>query len=181
MLIVLGLAVLVLAIGMVVLFAMLGELSARVAERGTATRSTRIRTLERANIGRIPGSWPPALGDPGLGEFTLLVLSSACTSCADVAGQLTGSPGHADWTDMAVLVSTAHLQTGENFVGKHGLGSLPHYIDVGGDWVQGEFGVRMSPTALVFRSGQLTAAYEFNDVAALRAKLRQEVPAESRN
>jgi len=99
----------------------------------------------------------------------VLVLSSVCASCADIAAQLTEKPGHADWQTMGVVISTSHRDVGENFVTQHGLGGLPHYVDVGGEWVSGEFDVRMSPSALVFRDGRLVGAYIFHDVAALRA------------
>ena len=104
MLIILGFALLVLAGGMVVLFAMFGELSVRVAETGLVKRSTEIRPLDRARLGHVPASWPPAIGQLGTREFALLVLSSACTSCADIATQLTENPGHADWAGMGVVV-----------------------------------------------------------------------------
>ena len=169
MLIVLGCAVLVLAVGMVVLFAMFGELSARVGEGDAVPRSTTVRPLKNARLGRVPGSWPPAIDHPGAAEFTVLVLSSACTSCADIAAQLIDDPGHTDWDSMGIAISTSDREVGEDFVARHGLGELPHYVDVGGDWVSTEFDVRMSPSALVFRDGQLAAAYIFHDVAALRA------------
>jgi hypothetical protein len=173
MLIVLGCALLVLAAGMVVLFAMFGELSARVDEAGMVRRSTEVRVLEKARLGQVPQSWPPSLPGPGDGTFTLLVLSSACGSCADIATQLTTDPGHADWAGMGVAVSTAHRDTGADFVDRHGLARVPHYVDEGGDWVSGEFDVRFSPSALVFRGGMLAEAYMFHDVAALRATLDQ--------
>lgn len=173
MLIVLGCALLVLAAGMVVLFAMFGELSARVDEAGMVRRSTEVRVLEKARLGQIPQSWPPAIPGPGDGPFTLLVLSSACESCSDIATQLTIDPGHADWADMGVVVSTAHRDTGADFVDRHGLARVPHYVDERGDWVSGEFDVRFSPSALVFRGGMLAEAYMFHDVAALRATLDQ--------
>lgn len=179
MLIILGFAVLVLAGGMVVLFAMLGELSVRVAEAGLVKRSTEVRPLERVRLGAVPASWPPAIGEPGARDFTLLVLSSACSSCADIATQLTENPGHTDWADMGVVVSTASRERGEEFVAAHGLGRFPHYIDDLGDWVSGEFDVRFSPSALILRDGKLAEAYMFHDVAALRATLNQ-VPAAGR-
>jgi hypothetical protein len=179
MLIILGFALLVLAGGMVVLFAMFGELSVRVAETGLVKRSTEVRPLDKARLGHVPASWPPVIGQPGAGAFTLLVLSSACTSCADIATQLTEDPGHADWADMGVLISTASKERGEEFVASYGLSRFPHYIDDQGEWVSGEFDVRFSPSALVLRDGRLAEAYMFHDVAALRATLNQ-APASAR-
>jgi hypothetical protein len=104
---------------------------------------------------------------------TLLVLSSACGSCIDIAEQLRDSPVDAGWDDMGILISTSHQQTGDEFVANNRIGRFPHYVDEGGSWVTGQFGVNFSPSALVFRDGQLTAAYVFQDVAALRAKITQ--------
>lgn len=176
MLIVLSFALLVLAAGMVVLFAMFGELSARVAEAGLVKRSTEVRSLDKVRLGHVPESWPQEIGRPGSGEYTLLVLSSACTSCADIATQLTDDPRHADWDNMGVVISTGSLESGENFVTRHGLGRFPHYVDDRGEWVAGEFDVRFSPSALVLHDGALTAGYMFHDVAALRATLSQSRP-----
>ena len=180
MLIVLACAVLILAVGMVVLFAMFGELSVRVTEAGKVRRNTDVRPLERAQLGQVPASWPQSIGDSTAEEFTALVLSSACASCADIAVQLISQPGHRDWLNMGVVVSTSDRQTGEEFIARNGLEVFPHYVDVGGEWVSGEFGVRMSPSALIFRAGQLSSAYQFQDVAALRAALKQATAAGGR-
>jgi hypothetical protein len=166
MLLLFGFALLVLAAAMVVLFAMMGELSSRVPEPGATQRDTTVRPVEEARIGHAPGVWPEGLPDPAGAD--LLVLSTACGSCKRVAEQLRADPAHAAWPELAVVVSTAGRQTGEDFVAAHGLDRFPHYVDEAGEWTLGEFGVQISPTALVFRSGKLTSAYVFNDVAALR-------------
>lgn len=185
MLVVLGFAVLVLTIGMVVLFAMFGELSARVAQAGTKPRSTEVVPLEGVRLGRFPDRWPAGLLIGGKGPSLLLVLSSACGSCMDIAGQLRDSPVDAGWDDMGILISTSHQQTGEEFVTSNGIGRFPHYVDEGGQWVMEQFDVSFSPSALVFQDGRLIAAYMFHDVAALRAKItdtltRQGVPQQYR-
>lgn len=176
MLVIFGLALLVLTIGMVVLFAMFGELSARVAEGGPQTRSTEIVPLENARLGHLPDIWPAGLPGDREDLSVLLVLSSACSSCDDIASQLHENPSHAQWDGMAIVVSTAHRLTAEDFIARHQLGRFPHYIDEGGNWVTGEFGVQSSPSALVFQRGTLLAAYMFHDVAALRTKLSQPEP-----
>lgn len=173
MLIIFGFALLVLTIGLVVLFAMFGELSSRVAEAQSQTRSTEIVPLEKARLGHVPDIWPAELPGERGDLSVLLVLSSACSSCADIATQLHENPSHAEWDGMAIVVSTAHRETGEDFVTHHKLGQFPHYIDEGGSWVTDEFGVQFSPSALVFDGGELLAAYIFHDVGALRAKVSQ--------
>lgn len=173
MLVIFGFALLVLTIGMVVLFAMFGELSSRVAADGPQTRSTEIVPLQNARLGHVPDIWPAELPRDREDLSVLLVLSSACSSCDDVATQLHESPSYAQWNGMAIVVSSAHPLTAEDFIARHQLGQFPHYIDAGGNWVTGEFGVQSSPTALVFQSGALLAAYMFHDVGALRTKLSQ--------
>lgn len=185
MLVVLGFAVLVLTIGMVVLFAMFGELSARVAQAGTKPRSTEVVPLEGVRLGRFPDRWPAGLLIGGKGPSLLLVLSSACGSCMDIAGQLRDSPVDAGWDDMGILISTSHQQTGDEFVANNRIGRFPHHVDVDGRWVIDQLDVNFSPSALVFQDGQLAAAYIFHDVAALRAKIaeasaRQRLPQQDR-
>lgn len=179
MLVALGFAVLILTIGMVMLFAMFGELSARVAQAGTRPRSTEVVPLEGARLGCVPDTWPAGLMTGGQAPSTLLVLSSACGSCLDIAEQLRDSPAEAGWDDMGVVISTSHQETGDEFVTSNRIGRFPHYVDVGGSWVTGQFDVNFSPSALAFEDGQLAAAYIFHDVAALRAKIT-EAPAQQR-
>lgn len=179
MLIVFGVALLVLAAAVVVLFAMLAELAARVPDRSTPYRNPAVNPLEEARLGHSPDSWPVEL--PTRERSVLLVLSTICNSCEDVARQLVSDPGHTDWTAAALVISTGGRLRGEEFVARHRLGIFPHFIDEGGKWVTGEFGVQASPTALVFHGERLESAYEFNDVAALRAALGLQLnPAENR-
>jgi hypothetical protein len=173
MLIIFGFALLVLTIGMVVLFAMFGELSSRVAEAPRQARSTEITPLENVNLGHVPETWPAALPRDRDDRLVLLVLSTACAACTDIAEQLRDDPSYARWSGMAIVISTAHHSSGEDFVDRHGLGRFPYYIDTGGSWLTGQFGVQFSPCALVFNGGQLMAAYIFDDVGALQARLRQ--------
>lgn len=173
MLVIFGFALLILTISMVVLFAMFGELSARVAGAEPQIRSTEIVPLENARLGHAPGIWPAELPGERADLSVLLVLSSACSSCDDIATQLHENPSYAQWNGLAIVVSTAHRVTGEDFITRHQLGQFPHYIDEGGSWVTGEFGVQSSPSALVLHGGELLAAYMFHDVGALRTKLSQ--------
>ncbi len=178
-LVVFGVALLVLAAAMVVLFAMMGELASRVPGPSTTRRDATVRALDEAQLGSVPSSWPPGLeagngNGNGNGSTVLLVLSTICATCADIATQLTENPGHADWGELGVVVSTSNQGRGNDFVARHGLGAFRHFVDTGGDWVSDQFGVRVSPTALVFTAGRLESAYVFYDVAALRAKIKKE-------
>ncbi|WP_433467846.1 hypothetical protein [Spirillospora sp. CA-128828] len=173
-----GAVLLILAGAVVLLFAMLGELTSRLpTERETAAaRDPEVWPLEDARLGAEPGRWPAELAGRAAdldAAQTLLVLSTACSTCKDVAQQLSDELDRGAGNDMAVVVSTAEQARGERFVQQYGLQRLTHYVDEGGDWVAGEFNVRMSPTALVMRGGRLESALVFQDVEAVRTKVNQ--------
>jgi hypothetical protein len=117
----------------------------------------------------VPDTWPAPL--PPADRAVLLVLSTSCGACDDVAKQLVDDPGHADWDRMGVVVSSAGREKGEDFVTRQGLTGFPVHIDPDGEWVASQFGVRTSPVALVFESGRLSAGHIFNDVTSLRMVL----------
>jgi hypothetical protein len=169
MLVVFGFALLVLAGAVVVLFAMLAELASRVPQ----PEPPWVQPLEEARLGHVPAAYPADLADDVSEErHVLLVLSTVCQSCQAIAVQLVED--HADWADVALVISTADRRNGEDFVARHKLGRFTYYIDEGGDWVSGEFGVQTSPTALVLRNGRLASAYAFSDVATLRSAVTEE-------
>lgn len=172
MLFVFGFALLVVAAAVVVLFAMFAELAARVPAGSSVRRSTTVRPLEEARLGHAPEVWPAGLRT---GERSvLLILSTICSSCDDVARQLASDPGHSDWAEVSVVVSTGGRIKGDEFITHHGLERFPHFVDEGGTWTTDEFGVQSSPTALVLRDRRLESAYEFNDVAALRTAIAEQ-------
>ena len=175
MAVVFAVALLVLAAAVVVLFAMLGELASRIPDGGPATVS--FRDVEGARLGHRPVAWSADLPAPDLTRPTvLLVLSPVCSSCADIAEQLPDDPAELGWPELGVVVSAGAVRNGEDFVARRGIGRYPHLIDEGGQWVGEEFGVRLSPTALVFTGGVLTAALLFNDIPALRARVSPAQP-----
>lgn len=172
MFILFGFILLVLAVAVVVLFAMLGELASRVPDRGAASRTRAVAPLDKARLGRAPGRWPDGLAGCADGEpSVLLVLSTACSACADVATQLAEGSSYGSGERLAVLVSCPNRDAGEEFVARHGLGRFRHHLDEGGEWVSEEFDVRQSPVALVFHGGRLMSAFQFADVAALRSTI----------
>ena len=164
-----GFGLLLVAAAVVVLFAMFGELYARVGGDGQSSSAGHVRVLPEARAGHVPQAWPPQLAEVGAAELgVLLVLSTSCGSCASVAREL-GTSQQADLGGYGVLVSTTDHERGEQFVARHRIGTLAHHVDVGGAWVSAEFDVRTSPTALVFTNGRLVSALAFSDFAGLRA------------
>lgn len=172
MLVVFGIALVVLAGAVVVLFAMLAELASRLPADGGAERDTSILPVEGAVLGHLPDFWPRGL--PDARRCTVLVLSTICRSCADIAAQLSADQAYAHWDELGLLVASARGAGGDEFIARHSLQRFRHYVDEDGDWVTAQFGVRSSPVALIFREGKLEAAFAFNDVAALRARVDRE-------
>ena len=96
MLIIFGIALLVVAAAVVVLFAMLGELATRIPAPGPTRRDPVVQPLEEARLGGVPAYWPPGLRQAcGDRDLVLIVLSTVCSTCADIAFQLTEEPGTA--------------------------------------------------------------------------------------
>jgi hypothetical protein len=164
-----GFGLLLVAAAIVVLFAMFGELYARVGGGGAGAGSGYVRILPEIPAGHVPQAWPLELASVAAAELgVLLVLSTACSSCASVAREL-GTREETELGGFGVLVSTTDRERGEQFLASHRIGAVAHHVDVGGTWVSAEFAVHSSPTALVFRSGRLVSALAFTDLAGLRA------------
>jgi|SRR5947207_12367424 len=164
-----GFVLLLLVGAVVVLFAMVGELAARVGGRPTANRSTSVDPLVDAHVGHVPSSWPTGLEPVAAGDHgaILLVLSTVCSSCRDVAQQLAAAPDDARSGSFGVVVTCGDAESGSAFVDGYGLGGRPHYVDVDGEWVRDEFNIQSSPVAVVFAHAAVAAVLQFNDVEAL--------------
>jgi hypothetical protein len=170
-----GFSLLVVAGAVVVLFAMLGELYARTAGGSDVQSSRFVRLLPEAQVGVAPASWPASLAAFGAASHgVLIVLSTACGSCENVASQLDVGEDRAPYGDLAVLLSTGDPTKAADFLGRHTFGGLTSYVDMEGAWVTTEFGVKTSPTALVFKDGRLVSALVFSDIAVLRPAVQLE-------
>jgi hypothetical protein len=99
----------------------------------------------------------------------LLVLSTICASCQTVARQLADQPDIALDRPWGVVVTCGDPAKGEDFIARYGLGRLPHFLDVGGDWVRAEFNIQSSPVAVLVAHSTVETVLLFNDVAALNA------------
>jgi peroxiredoxin len=78
----------------------------------------------------------------------------------------TYEPNTAD-ARIGVVISTSSRQAGDDFVERHSLSRFPHLVDEGGVWVTENFGVKMSPSALLMEKGVLVEAYTFTKIPAL--------------
>jgi hypothetical protein len=160
-----GIALLLLAAAVVLLFAMFGELAARVGRPTAGDRAAvDVQPVDGARIGTTPSVWPGRLAEvPSNGRAVVLSLSTSCGSCREVAEQL----AQGDARRYAIALASPDPATGADFLASYQLTGLPHHVDVGGQWLRGELGVQHSPAALVFRDGELVSASIFTDVRAL--------------
>jgi hypothetical protein len=159
-----GTSLLFLAAAVVLLFAMFGELAARVGEPASGAGADAVEPVDGARIGVTPTVWPGGLTEvPSTGHALVLSLSTSCGSCRRVAEQLAdgGIPRY------VIALACPDPATGAEFLASYGLTALPHHVDVGGEWLRGELGVQHSPAVLVFRDGELVSASIFTDVRAL--------------
>jgi hypothetical protein len=166
-------AIFVLAGAIVLLFAMLGELTSRLPHLQVGYRQPFVRPLEEAIVGARPLFWPDPLTEIGHDHRSALImaLSTACATCENVAMQLAAGYGVSDDQELAVVVSTGSRAAGTDFIRRNGLGHLTTYIDERGDWLINSFGVKTSPSALVLRDGALESAFVFGDVDTLRREV----------
>jgi hypothetical protein len=50
---------------------------------------------------------------------------------------------------------------------RNSLARFPHLVDESGAWISGNFGVNVSPTALLMEKGKLAEAYTFTTAIGL--------------
>jgi hypothetical protein len=169
--VVLGIAIFVMAIAVVGLFAMMGELASRVRGMGDAEVSDADHpphALAEARVGAQSDEWPSALAavrDAEIGH--LFVFGSTCASCVRIASGETG-PLALLGAPLAVVVSCPRAEDGQAFIASHPLlHEFAHHVDVGGEWVKRNFGVGISPSVLVFHHGRLRSAHTFVAATAL--------------
>jgi hypothetical protein len=169
---VVALVLLLLAAAVVLLFAMMGELSSRLpGPEGAATGRLAPVTGYRDDV--TTGDWPAELAPLSHEPSTaLLVLSPICTTCGKVAASLTSQILD---PPVGLVISSHGRASGEEFIARHTLQAIPHFIDDGGAWASSTVGVNQSPTALLFSDGKITGAYSFSDVTAVMQMLDHKV------
>lgn len=166
MIVFLSIVVLLLAGAIVLLFAMLGELSSRVPA-SDQDASRRLESIDTARTDHRPDNWPAELAHVGEQEYSLvLILSSSCSSCEQIAGQVSKVLDRGP-ANLAVVVACPSRERGEHFAGVHGIDRGVLYIDEEGAWSKSELGVDTSPAAVLFRTGRLQSALLFWDLPAV--------------
>jgi hypothetical protein len=171
--ILLGFVLLLLAGAVVLLFAMLGELTARLPTLDPRYSDPSVSPLEEAHVGSTPARWPQPLDDlvTGASPAVVLVLSTACASCETVGAQLSHELDRQEASRTGVLVSCPDEEAGGQLIHQYGLDRIPHHLDLGGRWISEQLGIRTSPTALVVHGGRLESALLFTQLGAVRAAI----------
>ncbi|MET8279893.1 hypothetical protein [Micromonospora sp. NPDC005174] len=169
---ILSIALFVLTVAVVGLFAMMGELSSRVPQEDVVDVAT---PIDNAALGTAPQIWPDDITHLATREFAaLVVLSTSCSSCRRIAAGATGQLSLPP--DVAVIVPAPSLADGQQFVAESSvISEFPHSIDVGGEWLTKNLAVDISPSVLVFNRGALVTAHTFSSAAALNELLDRPV------
>ncbi|MFJ7493304.1 hypothetical protein ACIQZB_19050 [Streptomyces sp. NPDC097727] len=169
MMVAMAFALLILTAAVVLLFAMMGELSSRVPD----SEDGRIVALEEYRPGAEADQWPEPLSDlVHARRSALLVLSTVCATCATVADEIGRHPELVARRPVGTVVTCASAEEGEKFAADHALPPGTYAIDAGGAWVAENFGVGKSPSALVFNGGVLTEAFAFSKVGPLLERIQ---------
>ena len=174
MLLVFGFGLLFLAAMVALLFSMCAELARRIGVAGAGSGNVSVedpyaRPVDRPGVFLRPGvSWPPSLASvTSRDSFLLVVLSTSCTSCREVARQLGEGWGDRAHDAIGVVISTPDASTGERFAADFHLGGLPYLIDEDGQWTMTSLGLSLSPVGVVISGNELRQTYVFNSVETL--------------
>jgi hypothetical protein len=178
MTVLISLALLAFTAALVLLYAMVGELAARVPQSAhDGGDGDFVTPLADHRPGAAPRSWPAGLAALRHEErAVLLVLSPACSSCNRVARELSAMDAAEFGLPLGVVVSCVDQRAGEEFTARHGLHRLPTVVDERGRWVTGSFGVRTSPAALVISRGVAAEAYVFGGLRTVRDTIVRTTP-----
>lgn len=163
-----SIALLLVVVGLVGLFAMMSELNAAVGST-VSGQDSNAAPIDEARIGHTPSTWPSALlpiRDTDSGR--LIIFSSVCTSCREIATRLSGE--ESDHTELTIgVVSAADTAAADKFISETRIreSGMQIYVDPGGEWLGSELGIRIAPSLAVFDHGTLTRAESFADITAL--------------
>lgn len=155
-----------LTVAVVGLFAMMGELSSRVAAAQDEPQETAPpRPIGDARLGATAEQWPAEIAHLShVDKAVIAVLSTICASCARIASGQTGPLPAVD----GLLISCPRPSRGTEFVDENPmLRGYPVAFDVEGAWLTSNFEVDVSPSVLVFEQGRLVSAHTFTTAPSL--------------
>ena len=168
------LTLLLLTIAVVALFAMMGELGARVGAQGAGT-STGMGdwATEEPNLDDAiePQWWPQPLDSLRHRPYGLIVvLSSSCQSCSQfLAGDLEVLAEYSP----TYVVSCPSKDRADMFLQSHPvLNNRPVYVDVMGDWAREQLDVDVSPSAVLLAEGRPVGKFTMSAPVPLLEKIK---------
>ena len=162
---VLTLCLLVLIVVAVIgLFAMMGELNARIPAEG-GDPATTIWPAANARTGPLP-SWPDDLDGVVVGGGAVVVFSTTCGTCRRILNE---EPNHLGYDlPTAVVVVAPDEESGRAFAAEHPvLDRLPVHVDPEGNWLREAIGLDSSPAVFTVSAGRVLEVFNFNRSNAL--------------
>lgn len=150
----------------------MAELASRIAvPSGTAETLVPVPI-----VARLQRPMPASLAAPDDSSVVILVLSTICRSCSEIAAQL--AEGLAESSELRIVLSAPSRESALEFIAGSNLSDFRIYVDVQGAWTTGALGVAQSPMVAVVRGASVLAGYAISDVAALR-KVADELRSQS--
>lgn len=140
-----------------VLAAMIGELGIRLQEQVSRNPSS-MEPLTQAAVGARVTSFPGGKEAPS-SDYQLVILSSTCRTCSEVARELTANRG--TLPDVFLVVSAPTAEHAGQFIDDTGIAVLKPLIDGGGAWVRQTLNIDVSPALVNVLGGTIVNANTF--------------------
>jgi hypothetical protein len=145
------------------IFAMIAQLAAGLPEvaQAWAARQGGLDRLTELEADRPAPSWPP--GTQPMLDYLIVVLSTTCTACTRIAGELAdNSRITKSRSSIRLVVVAPETDRAVEFATTNQLQAFAPLIDENGKWCREELGISQSPTLFVVRGGVLTEGFSFN-------------------
>jgi hypothetical protein len=170
---ILAVALVLLTIAVVCLFAMMGEMQARIGNLSGGTTGEWVEEMSSWVPPPAVESYPEALWPVAATERSvLLVLSTSCRSCADLLERGLAPLEAVEGMGLGIVVSTSTPERAERFLQTYPhVAEVPHFVDLGGDWTREHLNIDISPTAILLDRGLPQRAWSVTSAAELATTL----------
>lgn len=170
---ILAVALVLLTIAVVCLFAMMGELHARVSNLSGGTTGEWVEEMSSWAPPAAVEAYPELLRPVAATERSLLlVLSTSCRSCSDLLERGLAPLEAVEGMGLGIIVSTSTAERATRFLESYPhVAEVPHFVDVGGDWTREHLNVDISPTAVLLERGLPQRAWSVTSAAELASTL----------
>lgn len=185
---VIPLAIALIVMAIIGLFAMMGELTSKVDSLESLVQPQTSRDGDQEEWlqhwpakakGQSPDSWPAELAHlPRQASALLVILSCACQTCSTFAR---GSLSRLETLpcNVGFLISCPHPDAVGDFLRRHeALTTYPLATDMRGDWSRSQLDIDTSPSAVIFMQGAVTDVYTTSSPSSLASVVRQSLEAE---